>query len=324
MLEVKNLKTYFFYDDKIIPAVDEVSFSLEEGSILGMVGESGCGKTMTALSITRLLPSRNCKIAEGSIVFNGIDLASLPEDELRKKRGSEISYVFQEPATSLNPVLRIEEQMKEVIFLHRKDIAAAKRDAFIVEQLTEVGIRNAQKKVKCFPHQLSGGEKQRVMIAMAMVTRPKLLIADEPTTALDVTIQAQIIVLLQELRQKFGVSILFISHDINVIGELADCVAVMYAGQIVEYAKAERLMRQPQHPYTQGLFECLPGAWAVKRSRLNVLCGEVPKAGCFPQGCRFHPRCPKVFDRCRKEMPALARQKENQEVRCWLYSGSEI
>ncbi|MFH2138878.1 MAG: ABC transporter ATP-binding protein [Candidatus Omnitrophota bacterium] len=320
LLEVKNLKTYFELDDKVIPAVDDVSFFIEKNSVLGVVGESGCGKTMTALSITGLLPISNCRIISGEIVFEGNNLAVLTEKELRKIRGKRISYVFQEPSTSLNPVLTIKEQIVEIVRLHRDDVNRDQEDAFIISELEKVGIKMAQEKVAFFPHQLSGGEKQRVMIAMALVSRPKLLVADEPTTALDVTIQAQILDLLRSLKDEYAISILFISHDLNVVGELSDFIAVMYAGQIVEFSKAEQLIDEPKHPYTQGLFACLPEQQSAKKRKLNAIDGEVPKAGNFPSGCRFHPRCPKSFDRCLTELPPLFKLSENQEVRCWLYS----
>jgi len=328
LLEVKNLKTYFYQDTKVIPAVDDVSFFIDRNSVLGMVGESGCGKTMTALSITRLLPKAGCRIVSGKIHFSGSNLAAISDEQLREKRGREVSYIFQEPSTSLNPVLTVREQLEEVIRLHRKDIAPEMMTEFIVGQLEEVGIHFVREKMRGYPHQLSGGEKQRVMIAMAMVCRPKLLIADEPTTALDVTIQAQILSLLQNLKDSFGVSIFLISHDFNVIGELADYIAVMYAGQIVEFSHAQDLIRNPKHPYTCGLIDCLPSIRTTggvfeggKDKKLNVIRGEVPKADSFPQGCRFHPRCPKVFERCRIHMPPMFRAENKEEVRCWLYSG---
>lgn len=322
LLEIKNLKTYFYQDDAEIRAVDDVSLSIDKNSILGVVGESGCGKTMTALSIAKLLPGSGCKVVSGSIQFDGKEILSLNPEELRKIRGAEISYVFQEPSTSLNPVLTVKEQIEEVVLLHRSDIALDKVHAFIVEQLKAVGITHAHEKIFAYPHQLSGGEKQRVMIAMAVVTNPKLLIADEPTTALDVTIQAQILELILNLKERLGISVLFISHDLNVIGQVSDYICVMYAGQIVEFSKAEDLIADPQHPYTQGLFGCLPASDIKKQGKLSEIPGEVPKSGNFPKGCRFHPRCTKKFDRCEKEMPPLFKNQKNQEVRCWLYLNS--
>ncbi len=322
LLEVKNLKTYFKLDELTIPAVDDVSFFIEKNSVLGMVGESGCGKTMTALSLTRLLPSFNCNIISGEVIFEGRDLVKLDEEQLREFRGRKISYVFQEPSTSLNPVLTVKEQIGEVVNLHRPDISAKLKDDFIKQQLEAVGISMAKEKIYFYPHQLSGGEKQRVMIAMAMICRPKLLIADEPTTALDVTIQAQILELLKKLKEEYGLSILFISHDLNVVGALADYIAVMYAGKIVEFSDVESLIKSPKHPYTKGLFDCLPARQADKNKKLNTISGEVPKAGDLPKGCRFHPRCPKVFARCHKEVPPVFCIKDKQEVCCWLYSNS--
>ncbi|MCP4650087.1 MAG: ABC transporter ATP-binding protein [PVC group bacterium] len=320
LLEIKNLKTYFQYEDKVIPAVDDVSIFIKKNSVLGLVGESGCGKTMTALSITRLLPTRDCEIVSGEIIFNGSNLVDMREEDLRDLRGRDIAYIFQEPSTSLNPVLSIKEQISEIVWLHRKDIENSKEEEFIIQQLQKVGIKLAEEKINFFPHQLSGGEKQRVMIAMAMVSKPKLIVADEPTTALDVTIQAQILDLLNELKTEYNLSILFISHDLNVIGELADYIAVMYAGQIVEFTDAKKLIKQPQHPYTKGLFDCLPERQSGQNRKLNAIAGEVPKADNFPQGCRFHPRCSQVFEKCKKEMPSIFKMESGQEVRCWLYS----
>ena len=322
LLEIKNLKTYFYQDASVIRAVDDVSFFIEKNSILGVVGESGCGKTMTALSIASLMPGAGCKIVSGSIKFSGRELLELSKEDLRQIRGKEISYVFQEPATSLNPVLNIKEQIEEVVRLHRKDIKDDEIHDFIVKQLEVVGINQAGEKVFAYAHQLSGGEKQRVMIAMAVVTNPLLLIADEPTTALDVTIQAQILALITELKEKLELSVMFISHDLNVISQISDYICVMYAGQIVEFSKAEDLVENPKHPYTQGLFACLPAEEVKQKKKLNEIPGEVPKADNFPKGCRFHPRCAKKFDRCEKEMPPLFVKNKTQEVRCWLYLNS--
>lgn len=322
LLEVKNLKTYFYQGGLVIPAVDDVSFFLNKNSILGVVGESGCGKTMTALSLTGLLPKLNCRIISGSVSFAGQDLLTLDEEKLRKIRGKEISYIFQEPSTSLNPVLTIKAQFCEVLRFHRRDISSKFLVDFIVQQLKEVGMTHAEKKINFYPHQLSGGEKQRIMIAMAMSSRPKLLIADEPTTALDVTIQAQILELLENLKKEFGLAILFISHDLNVVGSLADYLAVMYAGQIVEFSKVEALIKNPRHPYTEGLMGCLLEENFAKKSKLKTIPGEVPRAGNFPKGCRFHLRCPKKFEPCSLKMPPLFKLEENQEVRCWLYLNS--
>ncbi|MBI4846667.1 MAG: ABC transporter ATP-binding protein [Candidatus Omnitrophica bacterium] len=320
LLEVKNLNTGFHHEGRIIPLVDDVSFFIEKQSILGLVGESGSGKTMTALSLTNLLIDRNCRVDNGRVMLEGKEISLSDENCLKEKRGKEIAYIFQEPTTSLNPVMSIREQIEEVLLMHRTDIERKSIKNFIITQLQAVGIHNSEKKISSFPHQLSGGEKQRVMIAMAMVSRPKLIVADEPTTALDVTIQAQILTLLLELKENFGVSILFISHDLNIVGQISDYIAVMYAGQIVEFSKAKELINCPRHPYTIGLFNCLPNR--IKHANvkeLSTIQGEVPKAGNFPDGCRFHPRCPKKFDRCSKEMPPLISLKEDQEVRCWLY-----
>jgi oligopeptide/dipeptide ABC transporter ATP-binding protein len=319
LLEVKNLKTCFDQHSKMVAAVDDVSFSIDKNSVLGVVGESGCGKTMTALSITKLLPKKNCRIVSGSIEFDDKDIVKLEEKELNKIRGNKITYIFQEPTTSLNPVLSIKEQLEEVVLIHRKDIPDDQMESFLVKQLEQVGISLARQKLYSYPHQLSGGEKQRVMIAMAMIPEPELLIADEPTTALDVTIQDQILKLLNTLREKTNVAIMLISHDLNVIAQMADNIAVMYAGQIVETAKAEDLIRNPMHPYTQGLFGCLPKKQNNKLKKLNAIKGEVPKLGDYPPGCRFSPRCSKVFDKC-VNMPPLFKLKGGQEARCWLCS----
>ncbi|MFH1093855.1 MAG: ABC transporter ATP-binding protein [Candidatus Omnitrophota bacterium] len=322
LLEIKNLKTYFYQDDSVVRAVDDVSIFIEKNSILGVVGESGCGKTMTALSIARLLPDAGCKIVSGSIKFSGKELLDLNKEDLRKIRGKEITYVFQEPSTSLNPVLNIKEQIEEVVRLHRKDIKEDKIHDFIIKQLETVGIKQAEEKVFAYAHQLSGGEKQRVMIAMAVISNPLLLIADEPTTALDVTIQAQILELILNLKEKLGLSVMFISHDLNVVGQLADYICVMYAGQVVEFAPAEALLDEPKHPYTQGLFDCLPAFNEKGKEKLNEIPGDVPRSGDFPKGCRFHPRCAKKFERCEKEIPPLFIKDISREVRCWLYLSS--
>jgi len=322
LLEIKNLKTYFYQDSSIVKAVDDVSISIEKNSILGVVGESGCGKTMTALSIARLLPGAGCEIVSGSIRFDGMELLDLNNEELRKIRGSKIAYVFQEPSTSLNPVLSIKEQLAEVVLLHCLDIHADIIDDFLIKALEAVGISNAASKMFAYPHQLSGGEKQRVMIAMAIISKPLLLIADEPTTALDVTIQSQILDLILELKEKLGLAVMFISHDLNVVAQLSDYICVMYAGQVVEFSPAKALLENPMHPYTKGLFDCLPLFKDKGKDKLNEIPGEVPKSGDFPKGCRFHPRCSKKFERCEREMPPLFVKNKNQEVRCWLYLNS--
>lgn len=324
LLDIKNLRTCFYEDDKVIAAVDDVSLFVNKNSVVGLVGESGCGKTMTALSVTQLLPRLNCKITSGMIRFNDQDLLDLDKGQLRSIRGKEISYIFQEPSTCLNPVLTVEEQMQEVVSLHRQEISREDHREFIIKQLKDAGINMPGDKVGAFPHQLSGGEKQRVMIAMAMIPRPKLLIADEPTTALDVTIQAQILRLLQDLKNKYGMAILLISHDFNIVGQLADYIAVMYAGQIVEFSSMNSLMNHPNHPYTKGLLDCLPDKDISSGGKLNVIEGEVPRADSYPCGCRFHPRCPYVFDRCKKVMPPIfCLDDTTPEVRCWLYSNSK-
>ncbi|MBU1086597.1 MAG: ABC transporter ATP-binding protein [Candidatus Omnitrophica bacterium] len=320
LLEVKNLTTCFVPEGREIPLVDNVSFFINKNSVLGFVGESGCGKTMTALSLTNLLPGKNCKIISGEINFKHQTINQIKEKDLKQIRGKEITYIFQEPATCLNPVLNIKEQLAEVARLYRPEIKPEQTNQFLIKQLEQVGISMPAEKLLAFPHQLSGGEKQRVMIAMSMIPRPALLIADEPTTALDVTIQAQILLLLDKLKRETGVAILFISHDLNVIAELSDYIAVMYAGQIVEFAQAKKLLANPRHPYTQGLFECLPKKEHNQQNKLKAIIGEVPKSGNFPEGCRFHPRCPVKFDKCAQAMPPLFKLNPDQEVRCWLCS----
>ncbi|MBU2064006.1 MAG: ABC transporter ATP-binding protein [Candidatus Omnitrophica bacterium] len=321
LLEVKNLKTSVFNDQRQVCVVDDVSFSIYENSVLGLVGESGCGKTMTALSLTKLVGSAARFEISGAVNFNGKDLLSAPAKDLLRVRGRQITYIFQEPSTCLNPVLTVREQMEEVLRLHRKDISRSGYDKFLVEGLEKVGMNFAAQKLKTYPHQLSGGEKQRIMIAMATLSRPKLLIADEPTTALDVTIQAQILVLLHSLKRELGIAMLFISHDLDVIGEIADYIAVMYAGKIVEISPAQKLLLTPKHPYTKGLIDCLPQNCKDEVRRRKVIAGEVPRGGIYPAGCRFHPRCPDCMDKCRTRPPPVFRSKDaEEEVSCWLYS----
>ncbi|MFH1459054.1 MAG: ABC transporter ATP-binding protein [Candidatus Omnitrophota bacterium] len=320
ILEVKNLKTCFYQDDQKFVVVDDVSFSLDENTVLGIVGESGCGKTITALSLTKLLPDRDCKIIAGTVNFKGENILGFESKELRKIRGKQISYIFQEPSTSLNPVLSINEQMKEVVLLHRPDIEQKSIDQFLVNQLENVGIKPARDKLNAYAHQLSGGQKQRVMIAMALISQPQLLIADEPTTALDVTVQAQILELITELKAKLKLSIIFISHDLDVIAQVSDYIAVMYTGEIVELAPTLELIKNPNHPYTQGLLACLAKAQVNQQKKLKVIDGQVPQPGTLLCGCSFFPRCAQAMARCQKEKPELRKFGVNQEVRCWLYS----
>ncbi len=303
LLEVQGLKTYFYTDRGVARAVDGVSFTIPHRSTLGLVGESGCGKSVTALSILRLIASPPGKMIEGSIRLEGTELSSLSEEEMRQVRGNKISMIFQEPMTSLNPVFTLGDQIMEALLLHRYlDRNEAREQA--VEMLHRVKIPSPETLIQQYPHQISGGMRQRVMIAMALVCRPKLLIADEPTTALDVTIQAQILELLEELQEEFGMSILLITHDLGIVADLADSVAIMYAGQVAEHAATRELFAHPRHPYTLGLFQSRPRL-GMKKARLDVIPGVVPNPIAFPQGCRFHPRCSFVAEECRQTPASL-------------------
>ncbi|NMB46337.1 MAG: ABC transporter ATP-binding protein [Firmicutes bacterium] len=318
LLDVRGLKTYFYTEDGVVPAVDGVDFAINRGETLGIVGESGCGKSVTSLSIMRLIPDPPGKIIDGEIVFEGSDLLKRTEAEMRKIRGNDISMIFQEPMTSLNPVFTIGNQIMEAIVLHQNlDKGAAREKA--IEMLRLVGIPSPEKRVDEYPHQLSGGMRQRVMIAMALSCNPKLLIADEPTTALDVTIQAQILDLMRHLRDEFGTSIMLITHDLGVIAELAERVVVMYAGKIVERADVKPLFGDPMHPYTLGLLGSIPKL-TEQQSRLQVIDGVVPNPAFMPEGCRFHPRCKEAREICKAEQPELIQLKPGHEVACWKYT----
>ena len=314
LLEVKNLKTHFFTDDGVVKAVDGVNFTLRKGKTIGIVGESGCGKSVTALSLMRLI-GRPGRIVEGEILFEGKDLVHLPEDQMRGIRGNNISMIFQEPMTSLNPVFTVGNQIMEAIRLHQKVDKKEARNRTI-EMLKKVKIPAAETRVDEYPHQMSGGMRQRIMIAMALACNPKLLIADEPTTALDVTIQAQILDLLRELQSDYGMSILMITHDLGVIAEIADDVVVMYASKVVEHANVRELFASPIHPYTNGLFRSLPTLGQDKSVELNVIPGTVPNPLQFPSGCKFHPRCPQAVDQCRETEPALRELRKEHPVAC--------
>ena len=319
LIEVKELQTHFIMRSGTSRAVDGVSFSIEPGKTLGMVGESGCGKSVTALSILRLVPDPPGKIVGGSIRFKGRDLLSLPEKEMRKIRGEAISMIFQEPMTALNPVFTIGSQIAEVFRVHRK-LSRKESFAEAIRMLETVKISDADRRAREYPHQMSGGMRQRVMIAMALACNPALLIADEPTTALDVTVQAQILLLMKELQEEFGSAILIITHDLGVIAETADQVVVMYAGQIVEDAKVGPLFRSPLHPYTQGLMKSVPHLDLIGRGgRLPSIPGNVPDPAHHPEGCRFHPRCEFVQDRCRSENPRLETVDSERQVRCHFW-----
>ncbi|KPJ59013.1 MAG: peptide ABC transporter ATP-binding protein [Planctomycetes bacterium DG_23] len=321
LLSIRDLKTYFFTDEGTARAVDGVDFDILEGKTVGLVGESGCGKTVTALSILRLVPRPAGRIVEGEVTFKNQNLLLFTEPQMRRVRGNDIAMIFQEPQTSLNPVFTVGNQIMEAIVLHQK---ASRREARTrtVELLHTVGIPSPEMRVDEYPHQLSGGMKQRVMIAMALACGPDLLIADEPTTALDVTIQAQILDLLQGLQEEFGMSILLITHDLGIIAQLADEINIMYAGKIVEHADAEELFSDPKHPYTMGLFESLPKLGAEKK-RLVAIPGVVPNPLNWPAGCRFHPRCRYVMDICPKKEPPLKEIAPGRTAACWLYFGPE-
>lgn len=314
LLEVKDLKTYFYTDSGVAKAVDGVTFSLDKGKTLGIVGESGCGKSVTSLSIMRLVDPATGRNEGGSIVFDGQDLLTLPEKEMRKLRGNRISMIFQEPMTSLNPVFTIGDQISESLKLHKGLDKKAARDRAI-ELLELVGIPEAGKRVDEYPHQLSGGMRQRVMIAMALSGDPELLIADEPTTALDVTIQAQILQLLKDLQEKLHMSIIIITHDLGVIAEMADEVAVMYAGDIVEKAPTRALFDDPKHPYTIGLMNSIPDI-NDHVSRLRTLEGLVPSLYDMPSGCRFAPRCQFCCPECEAHRINLTTLSDGRQVRC--------
>jgi oligopeptide/dipeptide ABC transporter ATP-binding protein len=318
LLTVNDLRTYFRTMDGIVKAVDGVSFEIPVGASVGMVGESGCGKSVTSLSIMRLI-ERPGWIAGGSILFRGRDLLQLDEEEMRKIRGDKISMVFQEPMTSLNPVYTVGDQVAEVIRVHRN---VSRKEAMVrtIELFKLVGIPSAERRVKDYPHNLSGGMRQRVMIAMALANEPDLLILDEPTTALDVTIQAQILELVKDLRQRINTAVLLITHDLGVIAEMSERVIVMYAGRIVEEGDVVSVLKDPLHPYTKGLLASIPSL-GRKGQRLNVIAGAVPNPLNLPPGCKFNPRCPYVMDICRREEPELKAFADNSDrkVRCWLY-----
>jgi oligopeptide/dipeptide ABC transporter ATP-binding protein len=316
LLTVADLRTYFRTDAGVARAVDGVSFTVQPRETVGIVGESGCGKSVTSLSILRLI-QRPGRIEPGSgIEFDGRDLLSLGEGEIRRVRGNRISMIFQEPMTSLNPVFTVGEQIAEVARVHA---GASRREAWAraVEMLHTTGIPSPEDRARQYPHQLSGGMRQRVMIAMALVMRPALLIADEPTTALDVTIQAQILELLAGLQEQVGMSMLLITHDLGVIAEVASRVIVMYAGEVVEEAPVRELFARPHHPYTEGLLEAMPRVGRL-RERLTVIPGTVPPPTAWPAGCRFHDRCPYAWDRCEHEHPPLYRIGDGHVSRCHL------
>jgi oligopeptide transport system ATP-binding protein len=317
LLQVKDLQTQFFTQDGIVKAVDGVSFNLEEGETLGIVGESGCGKSVTVLSIMRLIPNPPGKIVGGQVLFDGEDLLKVDDEEIRRVRGNKIAMIFQDPMTSLNPVLTICRQISESLELHlnmSKD-AARKRS---IELLELVGIPEAAKRIDDYPHQFSGGMRQRVMIAMGLSCNPQLLIADEPTTALDVTIQAQIIDLVKRLQRELGMAVIWITHDLGVVAGMCKRVLIMYAGNIIEQAPVEEVYANPRHPYTLGLLASIPRLDAVRKSRLSPIEGLPPDLIDMPDACPFNPRCPYVQDVCRQKKPQLRSVGPEHQIACWL------
>ena len=324
LLEVKGLKTYFYTEDGVVRAVDGVDFEVYPGEVLGLVGESGCGKSVTSLSIMRLI-SKPGRVDAGEILLDGEDLLEFPEDEMIKVRGNRISMIFQQPQTALNPVFRVGEQLAEVLDIHQ-DLGKEEGWKRAIDLLKMVGVPDPERRAEAYPHELSGGMAQRVMIAMALACVPELLIADEPTTALDVTIQAQILDLIRDMRREMNTSVILITHDLGVVAEMAERVAVMYAGEIVEQTDVNTLFDDPMHPYTQGLIGSIPILGEV-RERLEVIPGSVPNLVNLPPGCRFAPRCKARVQHnltiCTDQKPELVESKMGHKVRCWLYQSAD-
>jgi oligopeptide/dipeptide ABC transporter ATP-binding protein len=319
LLNINDLKTYFYTDKGIVPAVDGISISVKKGQIIGIVGESGCGKSITSLSILKLVSDPG-KIVGGEIMFEGENLADKSIKEMQKIRGNSISMIFQEPMTSLNPVYTIGKQVAEAILTHNKDITKAEAKKKVIEMFNLVGIPEPEKRFNTFPHQLSGGLRQRVMIAMALICCSKLLIADEPTTALDVTIEAQILNLMKKLRDDIGTSIIMITHNLGVVAELCDYAYVMYAGKIMEHAEIFELFKNPMHPYTVGLLKSIPKKnEEIERKRLYSIKGMVPNLLSLPKGCRFKPRCVDAMEICSEKEPEIIDIGNEHKVRCWKY-----
>ena len=318
LVEFKNLKTYFYTGEGIVKAVNDVSFKIKKGETVCVVGESGCGKSVTAMSLMRLIPNPPGKIVGGEIIFHGKDVLKFSEDEMRHIRGNEISVIFQEPMTSLNPVFKVGDQICEALLLHQK---ISKEEALkkAIDVLSLIGIPRANELVNCYPHELSGGMRQRVMIAMAICCNPKLLIADEPTTALDVTIQAQILDLMKEVKEKTNASIMLITHDLGVVAEMADYVVVMYAGKIIEEAPVDEIFENPMHPYTKGLLKSKPILNQDSRDRLYCVPGYVPNPIGMKDNCYFNGRCENCFEICTKMQPVIKNVTKNHKVACWLY-----
>ncbi|MDY6967854.1 MAG: ABC transporter ATP-binding protein [Spirochaetota bacterium] len=320
ILEVKDLVSAFHTETDLLIAVDEVNFKLKERTTLGIVGESGCGKSVTALSIMRLLPKPTGVYLKGEILFQGIDILKLPKERLHSIRGNRISMIFQEPMTALNPVYTIGKQLAETFELHQPQMEKNDILHSSVEVLEKVGIPDPESRISEYPHQLSGGMRQRVMIAIALSCKPDILIADEPTTALDVTIQAQILELIKDLQRETGMSVIFITHDLGVIAQICDEVIVMYAGKIVEKAPVEALYRNPKHPYTKGLLSSIPKLDNPRKTRLNTIKGIVPAISNYPDGCRFQNRCNEVFEKCKDLQPCEIAISEDQYVSCHRFS----
>jgi oligopeptide/dipeptide ABC transporter ATP-binding protein len=318
LVSVENLKTYFYTEDGIVPAIDGVSFEVKKGETLAIVGESGSGKSVTSLSIMRLIPQPPGKILDGDIKFQGESLLTKSDKEMRAIRGNRISMIFQEPMTSLNPVYKVGDQISETIILHQKK---NKKEALTeaINLLNLVGIPEPERRINQYPHELSGGMRQRVMIAIALACHPELLIADEPTTALDVTIQNQILQLMKNLKQKSNMSIMLITHDLGVVAEMADRVVVMYSGQIVEQGDVFTIFENPKHPYTEGLLKSMPSA-EKRVGKLYAIDGVVPNPLNLPPGCRFADRCEYATSLCHQEMPQIQEINENEVVRCWKYT----
>jgi len=314
LLEVRDLSVHFFAEEGVVRAVENVDLKVEPGEVLGLVGESGCGKSVTGLTLLRLIPIPPGKVVSGEILFDGKKLLELNEKKMEKVRGNDISMVFQEPMTSLNPVFTIGDQIMEAIMLHQGlHKSAARRRA--IEMLDRVRIADPEKRIDSYPHQLSGGMRQRAMIAMALSCQPKLLIADEPTTALDVTIQAQVLQLLREIQKEMGMAVILITHDLGVVSEIASKLAVMYAGRIFEYGPIETVFRKMRNPYTFGLMNSIPQL-TEKRDRLNTIPGQVPDPMNLPVGCKFHPRCFLMIEDCKKEEPPLFQVNGEHFSRC--------
>lgn len=318
LLDVKDLKVEFNTEEGTFNAINGISFEVRKGETLGIVGESGCGKSVTSLSIMRLIPSPPGKIIGGSINYKKQDLIKLRKKEMQKIRGNDIAMIFQEPMTSLNPALTIGDQISEVI-QHHESLSHKQALSKSINLLDLVGISEAERRVKEYPHQLSGGMRQRIVIAMALACNPELLIADEPTTALDVTIQAQILDLMKEMKEKFGMSIIFITHDLGVVSEIADSVMVMYAGEVMEKSSADKIFKEPMHPYTQGLINSVPDV-NDDREHLESIQGSLPHFSDMPKGCRFSTRCPYAKELCINRKPELEEQEEDHFVRCWKYT----